>query len=392
MSWIRGFKAASSSSSEPNTPQISPRTAKRNQLQAERIQRAEHRQKLRKQLQSAKEAQEEADKAVQDLLAIEPDILAGEDTNVSESEIESLLAEDESIAIMVDFEKEDGTDGEKAMEKLSTVHCPFDQSDLDYWFSELENQLEVIEVKAQWTKRMALQKLLPLEVKAEVKTLLRLIKSQARNDIYFRLKKELLDLFGRKPEDDYIKAKSRVLTGKPSQLGKQILDDLTGGDISCPNCAKTVWAMFREQLPIVIRNHISQLKFTKDTYKEIFEKADQVWASNQAPEPNPRASVASVQEAEPEVSAVSRGRGLTRGQRRGGRQAGRGGGRGGAPTPPNTVAPSATASTKPKGTRHATAKGKDEALCKIHFNWGVNATYCAAPWKCPMKDTWKAPQ
>ena len=288
---------------------------------------------------------------------------------------------------------------------MSTIQCPFNINDLEFWFIELEGQLELIEIKAQWSKRMALQKLLPLEIKEEVKSLLRITKTQAGNDIYFRLKQELLDLFGKKPEDDYIRAKNRVLTGKPSQLGKKLIDDICPGDVKLQgcHCAKTVWAMFREQLPVVIRNHISEMTFSKDTYKAVFAKADQVWASNQAPDPSPRATVSAVEavaQDQPEVSAIGRGRGQsgqTRGQRRGGRQGGRGGRGGGAGTPASNAAstPAATstsASAKPKGTRHPNAKGKDDSLCKIHFSWGVNATYCAAPWKCPMKDTWKAPQ
>ena len=126
---------------------------------------------------------------------------------------------------------------------------------------------------------MALQKLLPLKIKEEVKSLLRITKTRSGNDIYFRLKQELLDLFGKKPEDDYIQAKNRVLSGKPSQLGKKLIVDICPGDVKLQgcHCAKTVWAMFRGQLPVVIRNHISEMTFSKDTYKAVFAKADLVW-------------------------------------------------------------------------------------------------------------------
>ena len=126
---------------------------------------------------------------------------------------------------------------------------------------------------------MALQKLLPLKIKEEVKSLLRITKTRSGNDIYFRLKQELLDLFGKKPEDDYIQAKNRVLSDKPSQLGKKLIDDICPGDVKLQgcHCAKTVWAMFRGQLPVVIRNHISEMTFSKDTYKAVFAKADLVW-------------------------------------------------------------------------------------------------------------------
>ena len=67
----------------------------------------------------------------------------------------------------------------------------------------------------------------------------------------------------------------------------------------------------------------------------------------------------------------------------------------------NKPTPSSSSSTpkpttKPdqgnKGTRHPTAKGDNDKLCRMHFKWGENSLYCAAPWKCPMKAVYKAPQ
>ena len=43
-----------------------------------------------------------------------------------------------------------------------------------------------------------------------------------------------------------------------------------------------------------------------------------------------------------------------------------------------------------KGPKHATAKG--DQLCRIHHKFGVNATFCADPWKCEMKTQIKPPQ
>ena len=153
-------------------------------------------------------------------------------------------------------------------------------------------------------------------------------------------------------------------------------------------CKKIVWAMFRENLPVVIRNHIAEQTFDKDTYKQIFAMADKIHTSNQAAEPPAlaRPTVAAVkaeQAATANVAAVA--------PRKPQRNKNAGGGK---PPKPQAASTATTPSTssKPKGTRHATARGKDEDLCKIHFLWGVNGNYCAAPWKCPMKDVFKAPQ
>ena len=89
MSWLGGYKGPKKSDSENS------REAKRKQLESERHQRAEQREKLRKQVQAAQEDQEKADQAVQDILSLEPEILTGEDTVVSESDIDNLLALEE---------------------------------------------------------------------------------------------------------------------------------------------------------------------------------------------------------------------------------------------------------------------------------------------------------
>ena len=169
MSWRGGYKGPSTSKSEP---QVSPRTAKRNKLQEERLKRAEQRDKLRKQVQEAQAAQVEADKTVQQLLALEPDLLSGEDTFVSEGEVDNLLADDSvdqqppagiedlvvdqpppaEAAIMVDFEEQNEDDSATAMDNLRGIHCPFNKEDIVFWFSQLEDQLTLIGVKKQWTK------------------------------------------------------------------------------------------------------------------------------------------------------------------------------------------------------------------------------------------------
>ena len=132
-----------------------------------------------------------------------------------------------------------------------------------------------------------------------------------------------------------------------------------------------------------------ELKFSKETCKEMFTKSDQVFDSNQSGQPTRSATIAAVsaqaEPNQPEVAAV-------RPPRRPKPQRGAGGNK---PTPPaNTSKPAAATATPTahKGPRHATAKGANEKLCKIHYRWGENGSYCAAPWKCPMKDTYKAPQ
>ena len=391
MSW---FGAIKSKSSEDDA-----REEKRQKLERERLQRAQARIQRQQQLQAAQEGRQAVDEAVNQLLNIDPDILSGDTVEVSNNEADLLLAEDSldqefpfpAAAGIMDFDAENGTDGEKAMDKMASVKCEFTRDDIEFWFTELETQLEVIDIKSQWSKRIALQRFLPADVKQEVKSLLIIPKAQAGADIYKRIKTELLDLFGQKPEDGYVRAKNRVMTGKPSQLGKALINDICKCPVKLQSdcCAQIVWGMYREAIPVVIRNHIAELSFNKDTYKQIFQKSDQVYDSNKSTQPVRGATVAatSIQpkpqsSLEPEVAATKPARPPKNKNQKGGSNKNQ------------TSAPASntTPSTGHKGPRHATAKGENDKLCRIHYRWGENGTYCAAPWKCPMKNVFKAPQ
>ena len=152
--------------------------------------------------------------------------------------------------------------------------------------------------------------------------------------------------------------------------------------------------MYREALPTVVRNHIAKHKFNKDTYKEIFELSDQVFDSNQESEPKVAAiqvatASSSSSQSQSEVAAVAYQKKPRR--NRGGQNGGQNQGK------PATAAQTTPPATQPsttghKGPRHATAKGSNDKLCKIHYKWGINGNYCVAPWQCPMKDVHKAPQ
>ena len=337
-----------------------------------------------------------SEEAISELLTLDPSEVFAE--RFTEEEVAELLDTSEEVEIkMINFEDENEADGKSALDKLGSVKCEFSKEDIEFWFSELEGQMEAIEVKSQWTKRLALLRFLPAEIKQEVKSLLVLQKADAGDDIYKRIKSELIDLFGSKPEDAYVRAKNRVMTGKPSQLGKALVEDICKCKVklSAGCCARIVWGMYREALPVVIRNHIAEMEFNKDTYKKIFQKSDQIYDSNKPSQP-PRggAAVAAVVTAEePSEVAALKPQKANRGGR-GGYRGGRGGGRGAyTPNPNNTQNPSTNPpSNSNKGTRHPTAKGDSEKLCKIHFKWGENGSYCAAPWKCPMKTVYKAPQ
>ena len=186
----------------------------------------------------------------------------------------------------------------------------------------------------------------------------------------------------------YIGAKNRILTGKPSQLGKLLINDLCKGDVKLQgcHCNDIVWGMFREALPVLVRNHIADLTFTKETYKEVFKKADQVWDSNRAPDPLPTKQVAAATaNSSPktqEVAAVQRnGQGGQKPKKNKNQSGNQGQG-----NKNNQSGQNRGTGTQPK--THVNEDGH----CRIHAKWKDNATFCAAPWACKMKNVWKAPQ
>ena len=93
MSWLGGYKPSKLSESDL-------REARRKKLESDRLERQQKREETKKQLLAAKQAQLEADKAIQDLLDIDPHILEGDDVSIADSEIENLLSNESTEVIM----------------------------------------------------------------------------------------------------------------------------------------------------------------------------------------------------------------------------------------------------------------------------------------------------
>ena len=382
MSWLSGYKKSSTcaAASEEDI-----REARRKKLEADRLLRTQQREQTKKKLLAAQASRAEADKALQDLLDIAPDILSG-DTD-TEVEVSEDILNDNSVAEMVDFDQENENDSATAMDNLRSVQCPFNKEDIEFWFSQLEDQLTLIGVKKQWTKKIALVRFLPPEIQNQVKSLLKLGQTAAGTDIYYRIKKQLLKLYGPKAEDAYLVAKNLVLTDKPSQLGHKLVETICPAEVKLQgcHCDRIVWGLFREKIPIVIRNHLADMAFNKDTYEAIFDKADQVWDSNRGSEPLPNRQVAAVvasQTVQGEVAAVQKN-GQTKNKNKNQQQKGQGqtgqGGQGSQSNKNEQKPPKKPAINEDK-------------LCRIHAKWKENATFCAAPWGCRMKNVYRAPQ
>ena len=294
---------------------------------------------------------------------------------------------------MVNIDVEDAADGDKATDLARSIKVEFDANDIKFWFVQLEDEMVMASVKSQWLKKTVLQRNLPVKQKEDVKAMLSLPKESA-GSIYKSIKTELIRIYAPKPADSYRKALVRTMVGLPSQLGYQIVDDICKKakklDGCC--CAGAAQALWTQQLPVNIRNHISDREFNVNTYKEVFEAADKCFMSSKQvnvaamavakvdlnetqaaflPQNQPGAEVAAFR------GGARGGRGGRGGSGRGGR-GGRGGNRGGGSNQNGQGGQGANSQTRK---RHESMP--PEECCDRHYRHGANAWFCLKPLTCP---------
>ena len=294
----------------------------------------------------------------------------------------------DDAAVVVEYDKANTEDGDKAQDLGRHVKVEFSATDIRFWFGELEGEMLLAGIGKQWLKKTVLQRNLPTKQKEDVKALLTLTQTQAGEDIYFRLKNELIRIYAPKPKDSYCKALTRTMVGLPSQLGNQLVDDICKKpiklqDCCCPSAVEALWHL---QLPVNIRAHVSNMEFSHTTFKEVFEAADRVFLSSK------QVSVAAMQvaavnldetqaafnpENQPQVAAIAaKNQGRNQQSNRGRNKPNRGrGGRNG------QSQANSQSQTKPRGPRHSSSP--PEACCDRHYRHGADAWYCVAPLTCP---------
>ena len=314
-----------------------------------------------------------------------------------EEELEDLVAaapDNLEVAAMpndaiVNFEDEDGTDDANAMQEAcrNLQRLEFEHNDLDFWFNQVEIKMSAVGVKKNFTKFQVLTTIIPKKVIDQVKPLLRKKQTDFPNkDAYKQLKNTIIRIFGPRPEARMERALSRVLTDRPSDLARQLVNDVCLEDLEgCRCCPAIISALWKRHLPGAVRAGIAHCEFTKETFDQVTQLADDIFASNA-----PAGSVAALNLDEtqpaiayplPEVSAI-RG-GSNRGRGRGARNRGRGRGTGAAPTTP--AAP--TAGNQPRrGTKHPDLPPGEWTGCNLHYRWGKSAHFCSEPATCPWKN------
>ena len=111
----------------------------------------------------------------------------------------------------VNYDREDKEDGDKANEHARHIKVEFAQNDVKFWFSQLEDEMEMAGIGKQWLKKSVLQRNLPLKQKEDVKAYLSLQKENAGPHIYLDIKNELIRIYAAKPCDSYRKALTRTM-------------------------------------------------------------------------------------------------------------------------------------------------------------------------------------
>ena len=272
---------------------------------------------------------------------------------------------------------------------LAVKNLQFDESDLNFYFKQLEIKMKSNGVKKNYTKLEVLTSILPKRVIDEVKPLLLKEEDEfTENDAYFQLKKEILRIFGPTEASSFQRAMGRVLSGKPSQLARQIINDMCDHNLDGCCCRKWVFGLWHQALPTNVKAAVAHHKFDKDTLKEVLELADKVYDSTR---PQPRVSAASVAAVEGDTAfhedfpSEGQQQAEVAAVRRGGARGGRGrGGRGGNQRGGGQTRVFYTESNpRWKGPSHPDLPPFHS--CKKHWDWGKSAHWCLEPTKCPWK-------
>ena len=72
---------------------------------------------------------------------------------------------------MADFDSLDEVEAPETLGKIANVKVPWMADDIPYWFSEVEMQMELYNVKSQWIKRIILNNNLPENIRSQIKDL-----------------------------------------------------------------------------------------------------------------------------------------------------------------------------------------------------------------------------
>ena len=273
-------------------------------------------------------------------------------------------------------------------------------------------------VKKNYTKYLVLTSILPENVTEQLKNILRKSETELGNKPYKVLKTQIFKLFGPPCNADFERAMGRVLSNTPSQLCREIINDLCEKELDGCCCAKFIFGLWNRSLPISVRQAVSSLEFNAANLDNILELADKNFMAGKSSVATPgvasivsQPSYSSLEGAswneafhpsfpgsEGQVAAMSfQGRGGRGGRGRGGRggRGNRGGNRnnrGGGNSSGTSTGGEQNSNSNKNGNahpRHKTPRHQDNPpiqACLKHWTFGKSAHWCQEPGTCPWKD------
>ena len=166
---------------------------------------------------------------------------------------------------MVNYDSTTGEDADGALEK-ACHHLRgygWEPNDLDFYFNQVEIKMRSVGVQKNYTKMLVLTTILPPNVREEVKPILRMQESEFAAGAlpYKLLKDEVLKIFKPPQEANFERAMSRILSGKPSQLARQLVNDLCKHKLRGCCCSTFIVGQWKRQLPTAVKNSIAGLEF-----------------------------------------------------------------------------------------------------------------------------------
>ena len=279
------------------------------------------------------------------------------------------------------FEDENGkdTDGALGAALRSLERLEWDANDVQWFFNRCETRMSAAGVKKNYTKFQVLSEIIPKKVQDQMKPLLRKSETDfTNNDGYKILKTNILKIFGPRPEASMDRALNRVLSGTPSELARQLVDDMCKKELDCECCPNNVLAMWRRHLPTGVKAGIAHTTFDKANFDATVQLADDIFSTQNPAQVAAISSggAAALDETQPaipypEIAAIRGGRGRGRGRGRGNR------GRGGQGQPQQS---------NRRGAKHPDLPPGDFKWCNMHFKFGKGSYFCADPTSCPWKD------
>ena len=186
-------------------------------------------------------------------------------------------------AIMAAFEDVNGVDNDKALSTALNLIKGFEwkPNNINFYFNQLETKMTTAGIKKNWTKFQVLTTVLPASVQDELISVLQ--KSETdfpQNNAYKILKNKILKIFGQSEESRFERALQRTLTGKPSQLARALLNDICDTELEGCCCARAVATLWKQKIPLAVRQAVAHFKFNKENFDTILGVADSVFQSS----------------------------------------------------------------------------------------------------------------